>query len=171
MKFHKLWLASVLVAATAGLITMVFVPSSAKNPGADNQEKGNRQRLVGSWFVTVSVNLLGEPALTLRTLATCNADGTVVATPQIAVKASTAHGAWRRIGKDEFAVTAVYLRRDATGVEFIGTTKVRATLTLNEATQELTGQFQADMFDVDGNLIESFTGTAQATRIEVEPLE
>ena len=171
MKLHKLWLASVIVAATAGLITMMSVPSSATNPGADHQEQGNGQRLVGSWFVTARVNVLGEPIVTLRTLATCNADGTVVATPQIDIVASTAHGAWRRIGKDEFAITAVYLKRDATGVEFIGTTKVRATLTLNAATQELTGQFQADVFDVDGNVVQSFTGTAQATRIEVEPLE
>ena len=167
----KLWLASVIVAATAGLITMMAVPSSAKNPGADHQGQDDRQRLVGSWFVTARVNVLGQPVVTLRTLATCNADGTVVATPQIDIVASTAHGAWRRIGEDEFAITAVYLKRDATGVEFIGTTKVRATLTLHEATQELTGRFQADVFDVDGNVVQSFTGIAQATRIEVEPLE
>src|SRR5437867_1717972 len=123
MKLHKLWLASVIVAATAGLITLMSVPSRANNPGADHPEPGNRQGLVGSWFVTARVNVLGAPVVTLRTLGTCNADGTVVATPQIDIVASTAHGAWRRIEKDAFALTAVYLKRDATGVEFLGTTK------------------------------------------------
>jgi hypothetical protein len=171
MNLKKSLLACGMIAAIGGLIITMSVSSSAKNPRADRQHHGNAQRLVGTWFVTAVANVSGGPPLTLRALITCTGDGTVVETPQTALGVSTAHGAWRRIGKDQFAVTVVYLRRDDTGTQFLGTSKVRSTLTLDEATQELTGSFQTDVSDVDGNLVESFTGTAQAVKIEAEPLE
>lgn len=49
--------------------------------------------------------------------------------------------------------------------------KIRANMTLNESENEFSGQFQRDDIDPDGNVISSVTGTVQATRMHVEPLE
>jgi len=41
---------------------------------------------------------------------------------------------------------------------------------VNEALNQGGGRFQTEVFDLEGKMIGSFQGTAQATRIEVAPL-
>ena len=67
-------------------------------------------------------------------------------------------------------VGAFYLRLDPTG-QFIGTSKVRSTFAVNERGDTASGPFQTDVFDATDNMLFSFGGTAEATRIAVEPLQ
>ena len=72
-------------------------------------------------------------------------------------------------GNRTFAVTLVDLRRDDAG-EFIGTSKIRSTLTLDETSARADGQFEISVFDLGGNQVGGFGGTFEATRIQSEPL-
>jgi hypothetical protein len=138
--------------------------ASAKNNG----NSGNRDnpRLEGSWLVDATVT--GDPT-EIHALLTCTSNGEVVETPSVATAVSTGHGAWIKTGRNEFAITVVYLRRGAAG-EFLGTSKVRSQFLVNEVMTEGGGQFETQVFDAAGQPIGSFEGTAQATRILAEPL-
>jgi hypothetical protein len=58
----------------------------------------------------------------------------------------------------------VYLRLDSASA-FIGTSKVRATFTVNRAGTAGNGRFQTSVFDPSGKQVDSFGGTAHADRI------
>ena len=150
--------------AAAAIATGVAVIGAPPYVGATGS---SAQRLNGSWIATVTTtNPTGVPPLTI--LATFTEDGGLVGSapnPHV----SAAHGAWSRIGSRRFALTAVYLRFEDDGT-FLGTTKLRATLELNRAANQGTATFQADQFDPSGTPGATFTGTAAATRIPVQPL-
>lgn len=134
-------------------------------PGSSKTQRDN-PRLEGSWSVDASVT--GDPT-EIHALLTCTPNGEVIETPSVAIEVSTGHGVWIKTGKNQFAITVLYLRRDEAGA-FIGTSKVRSVFTVNEAMTEAGGRFETQVFDTAGNLVGSFDGTAQAERIEAEPL-
>lgn len=150
-------LAGLTVLALAGLIAWWA-------RAGDTDKPLDGQRLQGSWNVTAHVE--GEPLI--HALITFNNDGGFVETAA-APGISAGHGNWTRTGHNQFALTALYLRLDATG-HFVGTSKVRSTFTLSESSGVASGPFQTDVFDADGNMISSFGGSAEAARISVESL-
>jgi hypothetical protein len=123
------------------------------------------QHLDGSWVTRNHVP--GEEPFS--SVVTLHTDGTLEESVQPSTNplVSDAHGVWTRIGNRTFAITVVYLRANAAGV-FQGVTKVRAIFTLDPALNTGTGRFHADAFDPSGNLLFSFEGTSDATRIRVE---
>jgi len=132
---------------------------------AGTEDRVNTERLEGAWSVTAHVE--GEPLI--HALITFNGDGGFVETAA-APGITSGHGNWARTGHRKFDLTALYLRLDATN-QFIGTSKVRSSFTLNERGDSAAGPFQTDVFDATGNVLFSFGGTAEATRIAVEPLQ
>jgi hypothetical protein len=157
----KILLVLIMAGITVILVTAMVTQSrlsSASSPG---------QQMEGSWLVAVAGE--GLPRW-YSALATFTRDGGVVQTvtdPLI----STGHGEWVRTGDREFAVTTLLLRFDETG-DFIGTIKGRAVFKLNETLDELTSdRYLWELFDRDGNPLSSGVGTAQGTRIRVEPLD
>jgi len=148
------------VAAMASLLAVQSAPRAAVSDG---------QHLEGSWVINAVANLPGLPPPHLTGLLTFTADGSAVGTPSLAIVVSNAHGVWQRLGNRTFAVTLVYLRRDDAG-EFIGTSKIRSTLTLDETSARADGQFEISVFDLGGNQVGGFGGTFEAARIQSEPL-
>ena len=62
--------------------------------------------------------------------------------------------------------------RDAVTAAYIGTLKIRLALKLSEDGEVLSGPYDSDFFDKDGNPTgPAFAGTIEARRINVEPLE
>jgi hypothetical protein len=120
-------------------------------------------RLEGSWEVTVMPDG-GEPIVDVGTFT--SGGGIINSDPD--PNLSTGHGTWVRTGAHQFAVTFVSFLSDQ-GVP-LGTVKVRAEIQLDTKTDTFSGPFRTDVF-IDGNLVQSFCGTVQATRINVEPLE
>lgn len=154
----KTILASTITLALGGLIAWW-------GQAAATEKHENTGRLEGAWTVTAHVE--GEPLI--HALITFNSDGGFVETAA-APGVSSGHGNWARTGHRKFALTAVYLRLDATG-QFIGSSRVRSSFAVNERSDTATGPFQTDVFDAAGNMLFSFGGTAEATRIAVEPLQ
>ena len=133
-------------------------------------------RLEGSWRVTVTPPG-GAPSF--RGLITFNKDGGLVASaqgdvllnapPGVPPVATAGHGAWEKIGSRRYAFTFLQILYDADG-GYQGEVKIRHKITLNNSGNRWSGQLQSEIFDADGNVVFSGSGTEHATRIEVEPL-
>jgi hypothetical protein len=146
-----------LAASIAGFGVLVAANlNSAPNP--------KNQPLQGSWVVDVTVE--GSPQI-IKALLTCTPNGEVVETPSVATAASAGHGGWIRLGSDEFSLTIVYLRRDDNG-DLVGTSKMSSNLRVNKDFTAGRGRFETKLFDLNGNLLGTFSGVVQAKRIEVE---
>lgn len=85
--------------------------------------------------------------------------------------ASTAHGTWERTGGHQFTYTFLALLYNPTG-HFVGTLKVRETITLDNGGDQYDGTSSIEVFDPFGNVVPAFSscgGTSHGTRINVEP--
>lgn len=163
MKTKRIGALSILIGLVAVLATLFAVQSAPRAAVSDGQH------LDGSWLVSAVANLPGQPPPHLTALLTFTADGSAVGTPGLAFVVSNAHGVWQRLANRTFAVTLMYLRRDAAG-EFIGTSKIRSTLTLDGTSARAEGRYEISVFDTGGNQVGGFGGTFEATRIQSEPL-
>lgn len=149
------------VLVLAGLIAAVIAVS-----GSQFKAKGGgatAPSLEGSWEVTVLPDG-GDPIVDFATLA--SGGGIINSDPD--PNLSTGHGTWVRTGGDEFATTFVHFL-SAAGAP-LGTVKVRAALQLDRATDTFSGPFQTEVI-IGGEVAQSFCGTVQARRINVEPIE
>jgi hypothetical protein len=148
------------------LVTALAAPASSRL-NAKEQGHGADKTVVGSWFVTVTPSVM--PAFV--GLITSSADGGLIETNALTLASSLespGHGQWIRIKPGRYAMTFVNLEVNPDG-SFAGTGKVRSTVTLDPSGNELSGTFQVDIFDPNGVLLFSDSGTVSATRIEVEP--
>ena len=155
---RRMFAAVVLVTALAAQ-----APSSLN---AKDQGHGADKTVVGSWFVSVTPSVM--PAFV--GLITASADGGVIETNALTLASSLespGHGQWMRTKHGRYALTFVNLEVNPDG-SFAGTGKVRSTVTLGASGNELSGTFQVDIFDPNGVLLFSDSGTVSATRIEVE---
>jgi len=160
MKMKLTLVPAILIAGAVTLIAVTGARTNAKTARDDGQH------LEGSWLVAATVT--DDPTL-IRALLTCTPNGEVVETPSVPLAVSTGHGGWIRTGNREFAITVMYLHRNEQG-ELVGTSRVRSVFKVNEALTQGGGRFQTEVFDLEGKMTGSFQGTAQATRIEVAPL-
>lgn len=122
------------------------------------------QVLNGSWMSTVD----REPLPPLVTLLTITSDGSMVQTNTSHPTEGPAHGAWIRTGERQFAIVLWRLIFDENG-SFVRTQKISGTRNLNEALDELVGDSLVEEFDLQGNLVLTYTTLSSATRIKVEP--
>ncbi len=154
-----------LIFILAALVACIGILVAANLKSAPNS--GNGQQLEGSWVVDATVT---GSAQVIKALLTCTPNGEVVETPSVATAVSTGHGGWIRLGHNEFSLTVVYLRRDDNG-ELIGTSKVNSNFKVDQNFTEGSGEFETEVFDLNGNLIDTFGGLAQAKRIQVEAFQ
>ena len=131
---------------------------------------GSAPSLEGSWSVVVGP---GSPT-EFRALLTYAAGGGLMATAPVVpapLHASTVHGTWERTGGHQFTYTFLSLLYSPTG-HFVGTLKVRETLTLDTDGDQYDGTSSIEVFDPFGNVIPALSscgGLAHGTRINVEP--
>jgi hypothetical protein len=133
--------------------------------------------IVGSWRVSLTVDGAMDQESALDTFT---ADGTVLASvkpvspappgaPFGQIFASLMHGSWTVVGPNQVALTLVRLQTDENG-NYLGTVTVPAVLDMNSDGQRLSGPFTYAVADPAGKVVASGTGTAEGTRIAVEPL-
>jgi hypothetical protein len=120
-------------------------------------------QLEGSWEITVMPDG-GAPIVDIATF-TSNG-GLINSDPD--PNLSTGHGTWVRTGGREFAVTFVHFLSDQGAA--LGTVKVRSVIRLDRHSDTFRGPFRTDVI-IGGNVVQSFCGTVQARRINVEPIE
>ena len=154
----KKTLAAVVVATM--LATLIAFTGTRSNVSAGGE---NAPALEGSWEVTVMPDG-GAPIVDVATFT--GAGGIINSDPD--PNLSTGHGTWVRTGSRDFAVTFVHFLSDQ-GVA-LGTLKVRSVIRLDRHSDTFRGPFRTDVI-IGGNVVQSFCGTVQARRINVEPVE
>jgi hypothetical protein len=157
MTSRKTLAALVLAGMIAATMAVAGSQFNAKGGGSTTPS------LEGSWEVTVTP----DGGDSIVDIATLTSGGGIINTdpdPNL----STGHGTWVRTTGDEFAVTFVHFLSD--GGAPLGTLKVRAVMQLDRATDTFSGPFRTDVI-IGGEVVQSFCGTVQATRISVEPVE
>jgi len=158
MSAKRIFLTSLITEVMAVLVMLLGTQSNlraASQPG---------HTLEGSWIVTV--NPEGIPPF--ENLSTFTRDGSIVNTPETTSE-SVGHGTWVKTENHQFASTFKSFLYDEMG-QISGKGKVRAAVTLNKSSDEFSGPFIFEAFDLNGNVVFSVTGTVHATRINVEPL-
>jgi hypothetical protein len=146
----------------------VATPTAQADTGLGAHGNGAAKTIVGAWFSTVTPTVI-PPFVGLGTFT---ADGGMVNTTSLSLGSpleSPGHGRWVRTGRDTYDVTFFTVSADAAGNHIL-TSKVRGKLQLSADGNEFTGIFQVDVFDPNGGLLGSDTGTISSMRIEVEPL-
>jgi hypothetical protein len=145
----------VLIAAGASLVY-----AQSRLASADRDARS----LAGSWIINITpAPETGVPPFVNYSAMT--KDGRLISSNDAG---HTSVGEWSRTAGNQFAVTFM-----GSEVSDDQTTpyKVRSTVELSQDGEEFTGPFITEVFDADGNVIFTRTGTIQATRIHVEPLD
>jgi hypothetical protein len=95
--------------------------------------------------------------------------GTDELTFQPGYASTTGLGTWVRTGRNEYAFTIEYLFFRQSDFTFDSRAKVYGKITL-AGEDTFTDVAQSDLFDAEGNFINSICLTEEATRMEVEPI-
>ncbi len=143
----------------------------------DGTPESNLHPVVGSWRLNLTVTGAMDQEAALDTFT---ADGTLIASvkpvspappgaPFDHIFTSLMHGSWTAVGPDQVALTIIRLQTDEGG-NYLGTVTVRAVIDVSGEGQRLSGPFTYEVADPAGSIAASGTGTAEGTRIEVEPM-
>ena len=152
--------------STLALLAIVGVAAAvvAAQSVSDNNNGGGGQRLEGVFLVNITPDAGGPaPYMVIREFSP---NGGVVG-PQASLFGGIVCGEWVRTGDRQFAITLASFNYAPTG-PVSATVKTVGSVTLNNEGTELTGRFRAQSFDLAGNLLTSFTASAQGKRIQIE---
>jgi hypothetical protein len=154
----------------AGMLSVFAGAATAQTESAPDHESN---QIVGSWLVTVTPE--GAP-VPFRGLITFTQDGGVIASaqgdvlldapPGVPPVATAGHGAWVRTGRTfRFTFRQIFSNADGT---YAGGAKISHSVRLNAGGNGWTGSLSVEIYDADGNVVFSGTGTETAVRIRAE---
>jgi hypothetical protein len=148
-----------LIAALAALA----VPSvaAARSTKTHQRDRAQSAPIVGTWNVQVTPT----GAQTFAALLTFTPGGGVIETESD--EPGTAQGAWKRTGHNRFAIAFETFIFTPTGPG--GHVVVRSVATITKK-NTLSGPFKFDVFGPAGNVVQSGSGMATATRFVIPPL-
>jgi hypothetical protein len=158
---------ALFAAVTAAVVSLAVVvgvggaSGDAQTSRPGHHARAAAKRVVGTWVVDVRPT--GQPPL--QALLTLTPGGGLIETESTGV--GTALGTWRMSGRGRVAVTFQHFEFDAQGAP-AGSVVVRAQL--NRKGNGATGPFKFDVFDAQGNVAASGSGTATAHRYKVQSL-
>jgi len=165
------------VLATVVLLGLAAAVGDRGSRAQDAKPAPGPHPVVGSWFVTLAVTGAMDQEAALDTFA---ADGTLLISvkpvspappgaPFRQIFTGPMHGSWTAVLADQVAFTVVRLQADENGT-YLGTVTVRATLDVGDDGRRLSGAFDYEVADPAGHIVATGTGTAEGTRIAVEPM-
>lgn len=142
--------------AVAVMISLVSIPLLTRADQTNEERK-----LTGNWLVTVT-RINPPPTLppTFLSLMTYFEDGNFLEESNTTSIRSTHRGNWERIGHRQFTRSSISFRFDGAR-NYLGTSRLTATVTLNEDGSEFQANAVIQSFDAAGNLLT----TAQSTEV------
>ena len=147
--------------AAAVMISLVSVPLLTQAHDRNGQGQSERRTLTGNWMVTVTrINPPPGLAPSFLSLMTFFNDGNFSEESNTTSIRSTHRGNWERIGHQQFSRSSISFRFDAAR-NYLGTSRLTATVTLNQDGSEFQADAVIQSFDVAGNLLT----TAQSTEV------
>ena len=161
---RRMALFAAVMAAVVSLAVVVGVGGAsgdARTSRAGDQARAAAKRVVGTWVVDVRPT--GQPPL--QALLTLTPGGGLIETENTGV--GIAQGTWRMSARGRVALTFQHFEFDAQGAP-AGRVVVRAEL--NRKGNGATGPFKFDVFNAQGSVATSGSGTATAQRYKVQPL-
>ncbi len=147
---------------TSGLLVLLTLGSLAGCASLGSAGQSSRG-LVGAWIVTAS-----RPAGVGKNLLTFSSDGTFFRSGDTHPVLSGGHGAWKRVGENEFEATYIAFRFDEKG-KWIGSTKTRIHLVADPGGNEFTGLAKVSTRDLQDTEIGKSEVPLKGKRIQVEP--
>jgi hypothetical protein len=147
-----------------------------KGGPSEEPKDPKKATLVGSWLLTVNIPGNAPPFDSFKALWALTKDGLLISSAQGDVAptpfptGSSAYGAWEQTGDHQFAATFLSILYDSQTGENMGQFKLQQTITLGDKGDEWSGPFRLTVTDPDGNVVAVVDGSAQASRIKVEPL-
>ena len=163
------FLATLLAVAAA----FVLGPAGPRTGAQDATPAAAGAGFVGAWRLTSET-----PAGASQGLLTLHADGTVAFSgrpvaptggePPVAF-IGTGHGAWEQTGPDTAAASFVVFIADGEG-NFLWVVTDSVEMTLGSDGASWSGPYSSTTADPAGNVLFISPGTAEATRITVQPL-
>ena len=146
----------------------------AQNPPASvsgHSDEGHEPSLVGVWVTHVTRRNCetGEPlAAPGNSQNTFAKGGTLLETVGPSILRSPGNGIWKHeSGWNEYSFVLRLMRFDAAG-SFVGSTVVRAAITLDKTGDHYTSTATNDVLDVNGNVIGTGCATSVANRFSGE---
>src|SRR3954452_21894051 len=142
------------------VLAVLAVPAlaAARTGKSHPHDRGHAAAIVGTWSADVTPDQ-GPP---LKAVLTFTRGGSVIETEADAP--GTGQGAWKRIAPNRFAFAFQSFVFTETG-EPGGHVVVRSVVTLSRDT--LSGPFKFNVYDAAGNVVQSGSGTASATRFVI----
>ena len=119
--------------------------------------------LVGAWIVSAS-----RPGGVGKNMLTFSSDGTFFRSGDTHPVLSGAHGAWKRVGDNEYDATYIAFRFDPTG-KWIGSTKTRIHIVSGGSGNDFKGVAKVSTRDLQDNEISTSESNLEGRRIQVEP--
>ena len=149
----------VLLPALA-LVAALVLPSATSARQSRSHEHGQRgsQQILGTWSVTATPD--GQPSV--QALLTIHAGGGLTETESDAP--GTGLGAWEQVGRHRYRFAFETFMFTGTGAPS-GHVIVRSLTTLKDGI--LSGPYKFDVYDPSGNVVQSGSGTATATRFQI----
>ena len=169
MNVKRIFMAFIIM----GMMATAAAAQSDESSVLANDPSGNSadqrsQDITGSWEGVVTNAPGGPPPF--RVLMTFTGVGGFVGSGDGDNSVgSPQYGVWERTGRRRFALTFRQLFSNPDGSSN-GSVKVRQTIIVSKSGDAWHGPFKVDIFAPDGTLVFSGDGTAQATRIQSEPL-
>ena len=164
-----------------GNATASRVPPSAAEAEAQNQElqiegtvtPGPKGRLEGTWLATVTFT----DGFALKVLFTFmpgrdENEGTLVDSNEFLLTpdpiGAPDQGVWQRTAERNFIATHLAFLFNSADGSPAGTAKVRDAITINQLGTQFTGRQFVEIFDADGNFVDSFSATMTAVKLRAE---
>ncbi len=143
----------IIVLACVIVVSALFLQSDVQ---ALNR---NHRGLDGAWEVEVSP----DGGVPFVNFSAKTKDGLIINTNELGF---TSVGEWQLLGKRRFAVMFTGFQDIGEGgvIRYV----VRATVDLGYDKQSYAGPFVTDVYDAEGNLLFSMTGTVSGTRMHAE---
>lgn len=151
------------------IITGVFILVScasldtSKSEGSPDLAVGSKPTLVGAWEVTVN-----RATGVGKNLLTFSSDGTFFRSGDTHPVLSGAHGAWKRIGPNQYNASYVAFSFDQGG-KWIGINRNNLQLNLSPDGNEFKGTVKSSSRDLQDNEVSKGSSPLAGKRILVQP--
>jgi hypothetical protein len=138
---------------------------------------GAGDRMEGVWDVQVTIlsacGPTGVPVGGLPSIITFTRDGKVIETagtplvgPLPVLRVSPGLGTWQHLGRRNYTAAFTFFRINVPANTFAGTPKISEAIELSKGGDEFTATGTSEVFDTNGDLIQTGCNTLTGTRLE-----